>query len=226
MEARIEEIRNESTEEKTEAEKQWQTERGRLHLEISRLRKSGETNPAANRRSESRGTQRRTRSPHPDRHPALADLEQRAESAAAGWEAEKKDLERNILDLKERLDKNSSTWQDERDGLTARVSQLEGSLADASSRIAPSELETLQKEMTAKLGQAEAARSEFEERLGTERADWEKERASLETNISNLEMSVSEGSSKIDPAELDAVKDELLSRLAESEEKRRLSKGN
>ncbi len=226
MEARIEKIRNESTEEKTEAEKQWQTERGRLHLEISRLRKSGGTNPAlptADPKAAELREELEARIRTATR--ALADLEQRAESAAAGWEAEKKDLEKNILDLKERLDKNSSTWQDERDGLTARVSQLEGSLADASSRTAPSELETLRKEMTAKLGQAEAARSEFEERLGTERADWEKERASLETNISNLEMSVSEGSSKIDPAELDAVKDELLSRLAESEEKRTALEG-
>lgn len=226
MEARLEKIRNESTEEKAEAEKQWQTERGRLHLEISRLRKTGGTNPAlptADPKAAEVREELEARIRTATR--ALADLEQRAESAADGWEAEKKDLEKNVLDLKERLDKNSSTWQDERDGLTAKISQLEGSLAEASSRVAPSELETLRKELTAKLGQAEAALSDFEERLGSERADWEKERVSLATDISQLEVSVSEGSSKIDPAELDAIKDELLSRLADSEEKRTALEG-
>ena len=226
MEARIETIRTESTAERAGAEKEWQTERGRLHLEISRLRKSEGTNPAlptADPKAVEVREELEARIRTATR--AMADLEQRSESDSAGWGTEKQALEENILDLKERLDKNASTWHNERDGLTAKISQLEGSLAEASSRVAPSELETLRKEMTSKLGQAEAARSEFEERLGTERADWEKERGSLVTNISKLEVSVSEGSSKINQAELDAIKDELLSRLAESEEKRTALEG-
>ena len=226
MEARIETIRTESTEERAGAEKEWQTERGRLHLEISRLRKSGGTNPAlptADPKAAEVREELETRVRTATR--ALADLDQRSESDSAGWETEKQALEKNILDLKERLDKNASTWHDERDGLTAKISHLEGSLAEASSRVAPSELETLREEMIAKLDQAEAARSEFEQRLGTERADWENERASLATDISKLEVSVSEGSSKIDPAELDAIKDALLSRLADSEEKRTALEG-
>ncbi len=324
MDARIERIQSEAAREKTETEKEWQAERGRLHLQISRLEKTAGTtssSPGADpkavedlerKRQElaSRLEAAETAQGELERRlvtersgwkaeresleasiskletslsagaskvdpseldalreelearirtagQALADVEERSRAASAEWETEKQDLDKTLLDLKERLGESSSTWAGERDGLTAKleeaetarseferrlvtergeweterdsltekISGLETSVAEGSSRVEASALNALREELEARIRTATQAQADVEQRFEAASAEWKTEKQELDKTALELNASLAENASRIDQAELDAMKDELLSKLTESEEKRTLLEG-
>jgi chromosome segregation ATPase len=144
---------------------------------------------------------------------ALAEAERRSEAASTEWETEKQELAKDIEDLRNRLDQSSSTREEDRESLTAKIRQLEESLAQTASHVAPSEIEALRKELTSKLEQTQSTHSELEQRHQTELGQWETERKALAEEVSTLRASVAEGASKIDATQLDTLRAELEARI-------------
>ena len=128
-------------------------------------------------------------------------------------------------ELERRLVTERSGWKAERESLEASISKLETSLSASASKVDPSEPDALREELEARIRTATQAQADVEQRFEAASAEWKTEKQELDKTALELNASLAENASRIDQAELDAMKDELLSKLTESEEKRTLLEG-
>ena len=209
METRGHQVETESAEKLKKAEEEWDRERGRLHLEISRLKKSGGVAQAAG--------------------PATPSLDQqeeidRLQAGQKALQVERDALGKQVAELEsgiaaeaarleaaqEQLAAEQQRWDAGREDMNEKLKHLEESLSASDSKIDASG--ALRTELEEKIEALEASRSETLERM----AEWDRERQRMGATIEEMNHKLAEGESRIDRAELEALREELLAQLGES----------
>ena len=108
-------------------------------------------------------------------------------------------------------------WDAEREDMNEKLKHLEGSLSASKFKIDASELTAIRVEVEEKIEAAEASRSKAVDRMESATAEWHTERQRMDTTIEEMNRKLTESEAKIDRGELDALREELLARLEESD---------
>ncbi len=120
-----------------------------------------------------------------------------------------------LREAEQELEESSAKWRQERRRLNEEIEELEVALRK--SRTEGRAADVQEAEVTARIREVEAS---AEQRVQEASGQWTAERESLQHSVEDMKQSLAEQESKIDRAELDAIREELLTRVAETEDEK------
>ena len=125
-----------------------------------------------------------------------------------------------LREAERELEESSGKWRQERRRLNEEIEELEVALRRARAEGRAADVQ--EAEVTARIREVEVS---AEQRVQEASGQWTAERERLQHSVEDMKQSLAEQESKIDRTELDAIREELLTRVAETEdEKGRIEK--